>query len=249
MRPTVSLRVPRRRPRRVTAYWWVGVANFGDLLTGPLLKHFSEVDVQWAAVADAQIAGVGSIIEHIPNGWAGKIVGAGKLREESAIPVGRNQILALRGPLTAKGVRGDFALGDPGLLAGELVQVETKRHELGIVPHWSDTELATDPRFATYHPKIIDPHGDPLDVIRAIGECRKIVSSSLHGIILADSFGIPRRIEYTHRFDREGGDFKFRDYSEAIRTPLKIGETVLANRQAVDDRKSELYDCLRSLVP
>lgn len=245
------MRLPGRQRRRVVtlAYWWMGVPNFGDLLTPLLLKHFANLDVEWAPFPDASLVGVGSVIEHIPNGWDGRIVGSGKLHEESPIPVGRTQILALRGPLTAKGVRGDFALGDPGLLANELIRVETKRYKLGIVPHWSDQKLATNPAFREFAPVIIDPRGNPLEVIRMIGECEKIVTSSLHGMILADSFGIPRRCETTPRLATEGGSFKFRDYSEAVRTPFQTGKLTQVNRGAVDDRKSEIYDVIRGLDP
>lgn len=238
---------PQRR--HVSAYWWVGRPNFGDLLTPLLLQHFCGIVADWAPFPEASLVGVGSVLEHIPNGWAGKIVGAGKLHEESLLPIGHSEILALRGPLTAKGLRGDFAIGDLGLLANELVRVETKKYALGIVPHWSDTTLGTNPTFARYSPIVIDPRGDPLDVIRTIGECEKIVASSLHGMILADAFGIPRRFEYAPRLSMEGGMFKFRDYSEGVRTPFEIGVTSQVHRQAVDDRKSELYDVLRSLEP
>lgn len=236
-----------KRRRKIAAYWWVGRPNFGDLLTPLLLKHFAEIDATWTPIQEAELVGVGSIIEHIPNGWGGKVVGAGKLHEEALIPVGRNQILGLRGPLTAKGLRGDFAIGDMGLLANELVRIDTKKHALGIVPHWSDTELAFRPEFSRYEPVVIDPRGDPLDVIAEIGACEKIVCSSLHGMILADAFAIPRRFEYTSRFGVEGGVFKFKDYSESIRTPFVVGKTTIANRQAVDDRRSELYDVIRAI--
>jgi pyruvyltransferase len=244
-----KIALQRRRPVITLAYYWVGVPNFGDLLTPLLLKHFANLDVQWSSFPEATLVGVGSVIEHIPNGWSGRIVGSGKLHPDSPIPVGRTEILALRGPLTAKGVRGDFALGDPGLLASELVRVETKKYKLGLVPHWSDKSLATNPEFRRYAPIVIDPRGDPLEVIHKIGECEKIVTSSLHGLILADSFGIPRRCETTPRLTREGGTFKFRDYSEAVRTPFEVGKLIQVNRQAVDDRKSEIYDVLRALKP
>lgn len=239
------------KSNQTTAYWWSGISNFGDLLTPLLLEHFASLSVTWASARDADIVCVGSILEHIPTTRATwpTIVGAGKLWANSDVRfIARANVLALRGPLSARGLPGDYALGDPGLLANELVTVETKRHLLGVVPHWSDTWLARDPRFTRYNPVVIDPRGDPLEVIRTIGECHKIVSSSLHGIILADAFGIPRRIEYTPRFDREGGTFKFRDYSAAIRTPFVIGKTIQASRFAVDDRKSELYDVLRGLA-
>jgi pyruvyltransferase len=238
----------RKRRNRVAAYWWIERPNAGDLLTPLLLQHFSNLTATWAPFAHAELVCVGSVLEHIPNGWHGKIVGAGKLRESSQVPVGP-EILALRGPLTAKGIRGDFALGDPGLLANELVRVDTKKHELGVVPHWSDNRLAIDPRFTQYDPVVIDPRGDPLEFIRLIGESKKIVTSSLHGLAIADAFGIPRRFEYDQlELWADGGMFKFKDYSAAIRTPLEVGVTMQANRQAVDDRKSELWDVFRALA-
>jgi pyruvyltransferase len=235
--------------RSINAYWWARIPNFGDLLTPLLLKHFSRLDAVRAPIREADIVVVGSIIEHIPADWPGMILGAGKLHERTVPRLDQANILALRGPLSAKGVKGEFALGDCGLLAHELVDIKIKKHALGIVPHWSDTELALNPTFRNQDgtATVIDPRGDPLGVIRTIGECHKIVASSLHGVILADAFGIPRRIEETSRFVREGGMFKFRDYSESIHTPFVTGRTTLANTQAVDDRKSELYDALRAL--
>lgn len=233
-----------------TAYWWRGIPNFGDRLTPLLLRHFSDLNTSWASAQEADIIGVGSILEHVPLRAARPtVVGAGRLHEYSDVRCfRRSDVLALRGPLSARGVPGDFALGDPGLLANELVRVETKKHQLGIVPHWSDQTLGSHPAFARFNPTVIDPRGEPLEVIRQIGECHKIVSSSLHGIILADAFGIPRRFEYTQRFDTEGGTFKFRDYSAAIRTRFEPGKLTEANHFAVDDRKSELYDVFRALA-
>lgn len=229
-------------------YWWKGIPNFGDRLTPLLLSRFSNIESEWAPATKAKLFGVGSIIEHIPDDWTGIILGSGKLRPESIFrQTNRKQILAIRGKLTAKGIKGEFALGDPGLLANELVTVETKKHKLGIVPHWSDKDLAGRPEFKKFDPVIIDPRGDPLDVIRTIGECDKIVSSSLHGIILADAFNIPRRFEYTERFDKEGGMFKFLDYSSAINTPFEPGKLIAASRFHVEDRQHELFDVFQEL--
>lgn len=240
------MRLLPKKDRQTTAYWWIGRRNWGDLLTPLLLEHFCDIKTTWSKFPAAHIAAVGSIIEHIPNGWNGSVIGSGKLHESSSMPLGP-KYLALRGPLTAKGVRGDFALGDLGLLANELVRIETKKHQLGVVPHWSDKWLPVDPRFARFNPKIIDPEGDPVDIIRTIGECHKIVSSSLHGIIVADSFNIPRRIEFAPRLNAEGGMFKFKDYHAAINTPFIMGKTTAGNRLAIDDSRSALYDVLRGL--
>lgn len=228
-----------------TAYWWVGRKNFGDLLTPLLMARFADTEVAWAPAAKANIFAVGSILEAIPVGWKGIVAGSGRLFEDSPLHLEEATILGLRGPLSAKGIKGDFALGDPGLLADELVVVD-KEYNLGIVPHWSDTTLQT--RFGEYKPRIIRPEGDPLEVIREIGRCRKIVSSSLHGLILADAFQIPRRTELDGaNFTKEGVDFKFRDYNESIGLPFIVGQTQEAPRYTVQDRQSELFDMFRSL--
>jgi len=226
----------RTRPR---AYWWIGRSNFGDLLTPLLLDYHADVKVEWADPARADVVCVGSVLEHLPPNWPGVVAGAGKLREESEICLPRARILGLRGPLSARGLRGDFAFGDPALLANELVQVE-KRYELGLVPHWSDRQLET--RFGEYKPRIIRVTDDPLWVLKEIGRCRKIVSSSLHGIIVADAFGIPRRIETCPTVTREGGDFKFRDHNAAVGVPHEIGKTQQAHRFRVQNCQHQVWD-------
>lgn len=227
-----------------TGYWWRGRPNFGDLLTPLLMQHFADQNVTWAPVKEASLVCVGSVLEHLPPGWSGTVIGSGKLKPETQIDLTRARVLALRGPLTAMGVktRGGFVLGDAGLLADELVTGVEKKHELGLVPHWSDKNLENRPEFKRYNPVVIYPSGDPLEVIRKIGECRKIVASSLHGIIVADAFGIPRRVEMTERFAQEGGDFKFRDHCAAIGIPFKIGVTQEPSLYKIQDRQHELFD-------
>lgn len=235
----------------VKAYWWNRVPNFGDALAPYLLKHFAGVKAEWSIVSRAKVASIGSILEHIPSSYGGYILGSGKLRPGSKINIRNATILALRGPLSARGIPGKYALGDPGLLADELVGLQTKRWDVGIIPHWKDTELV--PKFTKLirqgTVKVILPSAHPLTVVRQIGQCRKIVTSSLHGMIVADSFGgIQRRVEISPALDKEGGDFKFRDYSASIKTlfePGKMTEPPL--RWHVEDAKFAIYDAFKRL--
>lgn len=230
----------------MNVYYWTGKKNFGDLLTPLLIHKFTRKATNWTKPESAEIVCVGSIIEHLPLDWQGTIAGAGKLHEKTVINLPHAKILALRGPLTAKGVKGSFTLADPGLLADELVNLEDKEYDLGIVPHWTDNTLENDPRFIKYKPKIIRVTDDPLKIISEIGKCKKIISSSLHGIILADAFGIPRRIEISPRIlshaHQEGGLFKWQDYSASLNMPLQIGVTQEVDRNIIIEKQYELFD-------
>lgn len=233
-------------PSNIKIYYWNVKKNFGDLLSSLLLERFTYLPSEYSSPEDAQLVLAGSVLEHLPEDWSGIIAGAGKLHEKTHIKFPNATILSVRGPLTAKGLRKRVVFGDPGLLANELVPLEDKEYDLGIVPHWTDSQLEHNPIFKKYNPKIIRVSDDPLKVIAEIGRCKKIVSSSLHGIILADAFGIPRRIEIAPRMlshpHQEGGLFKWRDYSASLNIKLEIGVTQEIDRNIIADKQSEIFD-------
>ena len=238
----------------IKAYWWRKIKNFGDGLAPLLLDHFCDVELSWAPIGDASITSIGSVLEHIPPRWNGYVCGSGRLKENSDVNLSNATLIALRGPLSARGIKGNFALGDPGLLADELVGPQDKYWHLGIVPHWKDRELW--PRFSRMFQsrsevsvKLIDPRKPPLDVITEIGACRRIVTSSLHGMIVADAFGIPRRVEIASALlnETEGGDFKFRDYSASINTKFEPGKMTEPSRWAIEDAKYSIFDAFKFL--
>jgi len=237
------------------AYWWIGangVQNFGDALAPLLLSHFTEIKVEWDTISHSSIASIGSILEHIPPLWDGYILGSGRLIENSRLHLYNSpaKILAIRGPLSAKGLIGNFALGDPGLIANELIGYQNKEWDMGFMPHWQDKELV--PRFQKLVPLdqsriIIDSSDDPITILKQIASCRRMVTSSLHGMILADSMGIPRRVEVCPAMERDGGTFKFRDYSESIGSKFTPGVMMEPKRFHVEDRQHEIYDAYQEL--
>jgi pyruvyltransferase len=234
-------------------YYWKGKPNFGDLLTPLLIQKFSHINTEWSEAADSDLVMVGSILEHLPENYEGIIAGCGKLHENFIRNYPKAKILAVRGPRTAKALnlKGNFIMADPGLIADELVGYQDKKYNLGIVPHWTDTTLEHNKLFLQFNPKIIRVSDDPLEVIRQIGQCKKIVSSSLHGIIIADAFGIERRIEISPKVlenpKQEGGLFKWHDYCESIGMKLKIGQTQLADENIIVEKQHELYDLFQQI--
>lgn len=200
------------------AFWWKGVPNFGDAISPIILKEFARLDVEWSEARHAQIVCTGSILSMLPDGWDGVVVGAGYARSHVVYvdvpdPLRRADFRAVRGRMTAgllpwNGIEGAPVLGDPGILASLLVDDVPIEHEVGIVAHWQDQSLRQMKGFQ------INVRNDPMTVVRQIASCEKIVASSLHGIIVADSFGKERK---WHRFGLvQGRGFKFVDYGTTV---------------------------------
>ncbi len=146
-------------------------------------------------------------------------------------------------------------IGDPGLLASELYPAEHRgKYEVGVLPHWSDytlyqNELERAEAAGEPDPILIAPSWPTSKVIKLIGSCRHIVSSSLHGIIVADSFALPRRAERFPNIDKpyEGGDFKFHDYSSALKIPFVFGEYQTAPIEQVYSIQYRLFEMFQML--
>lgn len=233
----------------VKTYWWRAHPNFGDMLNPLLLHHFCDFEPEWAPPAEAELVMTGSTLDVLPAGWSGIIAGTGKLRASTSVPADAI-VLGVRGKLTARGVPGSFCLGDPGLLVDELIPPQEKIYNLVVLPHWTDTEGALAKRFAHLDPFVINPAWDPLRVVAEIARSKKVVSSSLHGIIVADAFGIPRRAEKFPKMGshQEGGTFKFEDYSSVVGLPMQFGKLGAPPRLQVEAIQAELFEMMRALA-
>lgn len=133
-------------------------------------------------------------------------------------------VAAVRGELTRKrlekilNVKLDVPTADGGLLASLLVKrpVE-KKYSVGIIPHFKERDEFRFQELLDYYDKsiLIDVTEDPLLVIKKISQCEIILSSSLHGLVVADSFGIPnKRLVLTDKLMGDG--YKFDDYYSAF---------------------------------
>jgi len=131
------------------------------------------------------------------------------------------EVYAVRGHLTKTRLEvitnqklNNIALGDPGLLASYLIPKNyTVKYQLGLIPHYVDFHLPIWQKIQKKYPNsiIIDVTEKPMVCISNIVQCSTIISSSLHGLIVSDSFGIPN-IRAVVSNNIWGGDFKFNDY-------------------------------------
>lgn len=163
-----------------------------------------------------------------------KVWGTGFLKVQhfdSFARVRNVEVLATRGELTRTVLRrygflsekSKVVLGDPGLLYPLLMQDRPSvKYEVGLVPHEDDfifgKYLEGKLLSLGVRVKFIDVHSkNPLSVLDEIASCERILSSSLHGCVVADALGIPNRMLLLSYFGRPAEQhlFKYRDYYSA----------------------------------
>lgn len=133
--------------------------------------------------------------------------------------------LVLRGKLSHKTLENfckkkfeNVAYGDLGLIFNFLLnKLEPKKYSVGIIPHLFDYNNPIIYKLAEFYGKnacIINLEEEPLTVLEKIQQCETVLSSSLHGLIAADSLNIPnKRIKISYlREQQTQVDFKFNDY-------------------------------------
>jgi hypothetical protein len=207
--------------------WWAKApapGNLGDVLTPVILRGLG-IEARYAPQQNAQLLAIGSIIRFATRH---AVWGSGAMRMTDK-PSPKARYLAVRGPLTRDVVRaagGDCpeVYGDPALLLPLFhnAPVEQK-YELGVVPHYRDTEALTCAKLSGL-PIAWPLHANPLAVVDRIRSCKAIISSSLHGIIVAHAYGIPAAWLYSPRLNGDGT--KFRDYAASVGIMLTPHRTI-----------------------
>lgn len=226
----------------LTAWWWRRKDNYGDVLNPHVLSYVSGRDVVWAPDMDADVVAIGSVMNVVQKrvNESPKPVyvwGTGMMESEPMEIVDRAAITLVRGPLTATRLNlDDIPWGDPGLLVDEALDISVKKktHKFGVIPHWMQNnapgavELVSELPNATHINMLTQ---DVKKTTQSIANCEVILSSSLHGLIAADSLGIPSIWIDTGRIGNHTR-FKFFDYAlsvgRAMSAPLKI-KTLLAS--------------------
>jgi pyruvyltransferase len=215
----------RIRDRSATPlFWHIGSPNFGDDLNPHLFERISGQSVRLEAKQRyPHLLGMGSIANCSCE--TSFILGSGML--SPLVSTKYAEVFSVRGHQSrdTMGLSSNTPLGDPMVTIGLWIERNPK-YELGIVPHVA--EFASIRSVIGKQVKIIDPAASPMSVVKAISECRLILSQSLHGLIVADALGIPNVwIEPSSKMI--GGDFKFRDYFSTIDCPkeaVSVGELI-----------------------
>lgn len=200
---------------------WVSVSwgrvehnNWGDDINLFFLKHISKDcllpvgafafpvnEMRFYGLEDYPvISAIGSTLHLIDN--PNTVVWGSGLLNENALPqVAPKQILAVRGPLTrqvliSNGYDCPEVYGDPALLLPYFYKPKhfRKKYKLGIIPHYVDYPKEEVKKFEGDDDVLIvkmSGYRKWTDIIDQINSCDFVASSSLHGLIVAESYGVP----------------------------------------------------------
>ena len=214
----------------------LGYSNWGDVLGPEEVLKLSGINVVPASSVSSNSVtfyGIGSILGPVlgdKNSWY--VWGSGLIMKpskslSSTLKSGQ-KLFSVRGPesqiavLAMRGVL-PFVAKDPGLLTSKLFPLKkSPKYPMCIIPHYVDS-LAVKSAIASRRNSIkIVPITIPLnfkdhviDVPKNVIECEKVVSSSLHGLIVSHSYGIPAAV-ITLSTKIAGGNYKYRDYYESL---------------------------------
>ena len=198
--------------------------NWGDIIGLSICNHFSPRPL--AEISDPYAAGkllaVGSVMAFSMPGDT--VWGAGTISPKDLGCGGRQMnILAVRGPHTREVlVRAGMAVpkvfGDPAMLYPQIRPRSSgldTSHRWGVIPHYCDVGHSVLEKWADEGALIIDICAGREEFISQLLSVDRIVSSSLHGLIMADAYEIPNaRITLNNKL--YGGDFKFNDYGASV---------------------------------
>jgi pyruvyltransferase len=218
---------------KIRLFWWnekiiqgKSKENYGDLLGKYLVEKISGKKVVfawpkkisvWVFYAPIFVT-VGSILTNVNKKCV--VWGSGIISKE--YPIKKALFLAVRGPQTRQfllnmGYEVPEIYGDPALLLPRYFNpVVEKKYRYGVVPHYNDWNTVKSWYEDRTDIVLIDMMTEDIEskTVEFL-QCEKIVSSSLHGMIIAHAYGIPA---VWQKFSDKvfGDDIKYQDYMESV---------------------------------
>jgi len=230
--PARSARLAFAERRNAPAWLRLGAAtrrpllNFGDELSALVVGAVAGRRVRWSRPAQAELLAIGSILNlAITRGAQGRVWGSGlraPLDATGTAAARELDYLAVRGPWTRDilNLAASTPLGDPGLLAPLLVP---RREQAGarpiLIPHftaWGAAEARRSVSRASSSLQVVEPSLPPLVVLRRIAASPAVFSSSLHGVIVAHSLGVPAVLVEQHEARGGEPEWKYADYYRSM---------------------------------
>lgn len=217
---------------RVNVYWWAGKPNFGDVL-GPLIVESitgkKPFNIKGKLEFRDGLVTVGSLLNHLDRPGL-EVWGSGLIR-----PIGESEIAkmktkipsrihAVRGALTRHelvtklGLEVPEVYGDPALLLPKFFRPDKNVSPNAGLPvavlHYQHSALWTEDMEAVA--SFVDVADSAETVVSQIALASHVVSSSLHGVIVAEAYGVPWTWLRFNDNPLYGDRFKFDDFFTVI---------------------------------
>lgn len=173
---------------------------------------------------------IGSVLGFYDNRRM-EVWGSGLISDKIQVKLPIGKIWSVRGPLTRKrlleqGIDCPMAFGDPALLVSRFYRPSVvKKYKIGIIPHYKDADNDAIRKFAEGRSDVkvisMSSYDNWREIPDIVYSCECVISSSLHGLIVADSYQIPNVwVQFSDKLI--GGTFKFLDYFSSVgRTTTK----------------------------
>lgn len=225
------------RPDALPVVYFVAVPNVGDLLNPYMIPKLTGREIV-RAQSDVRnhIRAVGSVLGSASQ--RSFIWGSGSIDgKPPRKPVDPAKIFALRGEKTLALCRDRFGLekrvplGDPAILMPQLYDPDVEKlHRIGLVPHFLDFDFVQGIAADLDGVTVLDVRQEPEPFVDHLKACEFVMSSSLHGLILADAYRIPNIwVKFTS--DLMGDQWKFEDYFSVTTNFQESRRTVLDRRE------------------
>lgn len=228
-----------KNPKRYIPIFYYDINNVGDKLTPYLIEKITgKPTINVSSKFIPRIMGVGSLL-HFSSSKS-VVWGTGMISKDDGLnAISLKNIVGLRGYLTKKQIQDRFQqnidcfIGDPAIILPRLYSPcrENIEYQIGLIPHYVDEEIAADllsqlPHELRKKVHLITVKQEVETFIQEVTSCRKIVSSSLHGLIISDAYEIPNQwVELSKNVI--GERFKFYDYyssttSQTYQSPVLV---------------------------
>lgn len=218
---------------KIELFYWDkkinGLYNVGDVLSKYIVEKMSGMKVVHCTKDNSnKLCAIGSIISSATLESGGTFWGSGSHAKSVDFFASNPKFLAVRGPLTRKmlldtGYQCPDIYGDPALLLPEFYHkpAASPKYKLGVIGHWRHREKI-DCKDGVLFIDILRKEDEITAFIDEICSCEKILSSSLHGIIIANAYGVPARWFMVENFPLEGNPYKkFHDYFMSVDMPIQ----------------------------